>query len=106
KDAGRAGDQAHCVRCNEAYASAMHVEDLITVQRALGYRYEVTDKERGEVHYQRVCPKCRRAMLALAQGSVWADSRLRFLEARDREVPAGSKSPSTVIDMEGSMNGE
>jgi hypothetical protein len=47
----------------------MHVEDLITVERQLGYRYELPGEERG--HYQWVCPRCRRSLLALAQGSLW-----------------------------------
>ena len=41
KDVGRQGEQAHCRRCGEAFASRMHVEDLITVERQLGYRYEI-----------------------------------------------------------------
>lgn len=92
KDAGRAGSQACCIRCGEAYASAMQVEDLIVVQRELGYQYDVVDEEGGEVHYQRVCPKCRRGMLALAQGSAWADSRMRFLETWDVELSGTTTS--------------
>jgi hypothetical protein len=72
KDAGRMAEPARCVRCGEAYASAMHVEDLITVQKQLGYRYELPGSPRGAEHYQRVCPRCRRAMLALGQGRLWA----------------------------------
>jgi hypothetical protein len=41
KDAGRDGEKAHCRRCGHAFTSLMHVEDLIAVQRAIGYRYEV-----------------------------------------------------------------
>ena len=41
KDAGREGEQARCRRCDAAFASRMHVEDLITVERQLGYRYEI-----------------------------------------------------------------
>jgi hypothetical protein len=51
----------------------MHVEDLIKVLRELGYRYEATDNQ--VEHYQWICPRCRRALLALAQG------RLRFPHA-------------------------
>src|SRR5581483_1163162 len=68
KDVGAREEQAKCRRCGEAYASRMHVEDLIGVEKKLGFRYEVE----GETeHYQWVCPKCRRAMLALAQGRLW-----------------------------------
>ncbi len=65
KDAGERGEQARCARCGEPYASLMHVEDLIEVERKLGYRYELA--QRAD-HYQRVCPRCRRSLLALAQG--------------------------------------
>lgn len=66
KDAGRRGEAARCRRCGEAYASRMHVEDLMLVERQLGYRYETPD--RPEIgHYQWICPRCRRAMPAIAQ---------------------------------------
>ena len=43
--------------------------DLIEVERQLGYQYETTD---GTIeHYQRVCPRCRRLLPALAQGRLW-----------------------------------
>jgi hypothetical protein len=74
KDVGAREKQAQCRRCGEAYASKMHVEDLIEVERKLGFRYE-TSNEAG--HYQWICPKCRRAMLALAQGRLWrGESRI------------------------------
>ncbi|MCG3160784.1 MAG: hypothetical protein JMDDDDMK_01859 [Acidobacteria bacterium] len=68
KDIGALEDHAHCRRCGEAFASRMHVEDLIEVERKLGFRYEMAN-EAG--HYQWICPRCRRAMLALAQGRMW-----------------------------------
>jgi hypothetical protein len=73
KDRGGRSEQALCARCGEAYASKMHIEDLIQVERQLGYRYElgvggVTD------HYQRICPRCRRLLPALAQGRLWRES--------------------------------
>jgi hypothetical protein len=69
KDVGRQTERAKCRRCGEPFASRMHVEDLITVERDLGYRYEMAEPAG---HYQWVCPRCRRAMLALAQGDLWA----------------------------------
>ena len=48
----------------------MHVEDLIEVERQLGYRYELAGS--AAEHYQWICPRCRRAMLALAQGQLVA----------------------------------
>jgi hypothetical protein len=43
----------------------MHVQDLITVERQLGYRYEITTSPIE--HYQWICPRCRRALLGIAQ---------------------------------------
>ena len=73
KDVGRQTEQANCRRCKDPFASRMHVEDLIIVERQLGYRYEIPGEPEG--HYQWVCPRCRRAMLALAQGAMWADAQ-------------------------------
>lgn len=70
KDVGSRSEQAICKRCGQPYASKMHVEDLITVERQLGYDYTVADDDTE--HYQRVCPPCRRALLALSQGRQWA----------------------------------
>lgn len=71
KDAGERAEQARCVRCDREYASAAMVRDLVTVERELGFRYELTARGAGQ-HYQRVCPKCRRALFGLAQGALWA----------------------------------
>jgi hypothetical protein len=73
KDVGVRSEQASCQRCGSAFASRMHVEDLITVERELGYQFE-TGKT-GRDHYQWTCPRCRRIMVGLAQGTVWADAR-------------------------------
>lgn len=69
KDAGARGEQAKCALCQEPFASRMHVEDLIEVERQLGYKYEMKDAPAD--HYQRICPRCRRVSLALAQGQLW-----------------------------------
>lgn len=73
RDAGALGEQARCARCDEPYASKMQVDDLIQVERELGYQYELKGDPAG--HYQRVCPRCRRAMLAIAQGRLWSGAR-------------------------------
>jgi hypothetical protein len=73
KDAGRTSEPAKCLRCGGAFASAMMVRDLATVERQLGFSYEL-DGASG-AHYQQVCPKCRRALFGLSQGRMWADSR-------------------------------
>jgi hypothetical protein len=68
-DVGKEGEQAACARCGAAFATKIHVEDLIAVERELGYRYEWPEHPAGHQH---VCPACRRKMLALAQGHLWA----------------------------------
>ncbi|HEY8746645.1 MAG TPA: hypothetical protein VIM11_01640 [Tepidisphaeraceae bacterium] len=65
RDAGARVEQAKCARCGNEYASKMHVEDLITIERQLGFDFTMPDHSAG--HYQRICPPCRRAMLALSQ---------------------------------------
>lgn len=59
---------AKCKRCDQEYASQMHVDDLIEVQKKLGYAYELADEAE---HYQRICPQCRRRMLGISQGVLW-----------------------------------
>ena len=70
KDAGTRGEQARCGRCGEPYAPASMVRDLTTVERELGFSYEMSGTTDVE-HYQQICPRCRRALLGLAQGSLW-----------------------------------
>ncbi|HET9368921.1 MAG TPA: hypothetical protein VFO19_01690, partial [Vicinamibacterales bacterium] len=74
KDAGARGDKARCSRCGQPHASAQMVRDLATVERDLGFRYELD----GGRHYQDVCPRCRRALFGLAQGALWR----QYLDAR------------------------
>jgi hypothetical protein len=50
----------------------MMVRDLITVEKQLGFNYETSAP--GVDHYQKICPRCRRAMFGLAQGALWANS--------------------------------
>jgi hypothetical protein len=69
KDFGAAHEQARCKRCDQPFMSELQVKDLIVVERQLGFTYE-TDREDVD-HYQRICPKCRRAMFGLAQGKLW-----------------------------------
>jgi hypothetical protein len=69
RDVGGEEEPARCARCNEPYATPNHVADLIQVEAELGYHYEMLNPECG--HYQRICPACRRKMLALAQHAAW-----------------------------------
>ena len=82
KDVGRKTEQAKCARCGAAFASEMMVRDLAVVERQLGFSYEL-DRPEAE-HYQRVCPKCRRALFGLAQGALWSESRQK--ELNDEQV--------------------
>ncbi|MGA7617723.1 MAG: MFS transporter [Thermoanaerobaculia bacterium] len=69
---GAAEEMARCARCSEEYAPLIQIEDLMKVERKLGYHYAL---ERGGVdHYQRICPACRRSMLGVAQGRIWERS--------------------------------
>jgi hypothetical protein len=72
KDVGRAQELAHCRRCGHAFSSRMHIDDLIEVERRLGFTYEIPGEDG---HYQFVCPRCRRASLAIAQGVLWRGRR-------------------------------
>lgn len=69
KDEGVRGVQATCLRCRRAYAPAVMIGDLIEVEQQLGFRYELAD---GAGHYQQICPACRRALVGLAQGTLWS----------------------------------
>ena len=63
-----ASGKAACSRCGEEFADQQHVDDLIDVQKRLGYRYQIEG-----MPYQQVCPQCRRAALVIAQGKRWCD---------------------------------
>lgn len=69
KDSGERGEQAACKRCGTAFTSAAMVRDLMTVERELGFRYELSGPRAH--HYQEVCPRCRRALFGLAQSAMW-----------------------------------
>jgi len=64
---GATGPRAHCRRCGEDYASAMHIHDLKQVLDELGFDYRFPTP-RGDAHYQDICPACRRRALGRNQG--------------------------------------
>ena len=76
KDVAAKEGMAACVRCRQEFAPLLQINDLIEVERELGYRYETNAP--GVEHYQRICPACRRSMLGIAQGEIW---RSRSTEA-------------------------
>lgn len=69
KDAAERGEQARCKRCEQSFAGTSMVRDLTTVERDLGFRYELRDPRAS--HYQEICPRCRRALFGLAQTALW-----------------------------------
>jgi hypothetical protein len=79
REAGAKGDRARCARCGAQFASRMHIEDLKKIEHELGIAYgsvlrgahgsrETTEMH---IHYQDVCPPCRRKNLALTQDTLW-----------------------------------
>jgi hypothetical protein len=66
RNAGLNGTRANCLRCGSDFASLMHIEDLKTVLDELGFNFRFATPG-GEVHYQDVCPPCRRRLLAVNQ---------------------------------------
>ena len=66
-EVGRREAQARCLRCQQPFASQMHIEDLKQVEEQLGFAYVLSDTR----HYQQVCPTCRRLVVGLAQGRAW-----------------------------------
>jgi hypothetical protein len=73
KDMGKKEERAHCRRCGHPFTSRMHAEDLVEIERRLGFRYEV---KQGDIeHYQWICPPCRRAAFGLAQALLWRGHR-------------------------------
>lgn len=85
KEVGEREAAAHCRRCGQPFTSLMHVNDLIQTEQELGYRYEMPDSP--VEHYQWICPPCRRAALALAQGHIW--------QTQGRDVAAAPPVPYT-----------
>ena len=67
KKQGLAGALAHCRRCGEKYAAQLQIDDLKTVLDELGFNFRFATPS-GELHYQDICPPCRRRLLALNQG--------------------------------------
>lgn len=73
---GAKGEPARCARCGEPFASQMHIDDLKQVERELGIafagvRTAAADRTSTPVHYQDVCPQCRRKSLGLTQDALW-----------------------------------
>ncbi|MGZ6144053.1 MAG: hypothetical protein ACXWLM_11995 [Myxococcales bacterium] len=66
RDASKAGPQAKCARCGSEFAGRLHVDDLKQVEKDLQIQFATP-----AVHYQDVCPPCRRKLLAVTQDGLW-----------------------------------
>lgn len=64
KREGEAGPQQVCIRCEQPFASQLQMSDLKDVLPEVGFDYSLP---RGGGNYQDNCPRCRRALVALAQ---------------------------------------
>jgi hypothetical protein len=91
KDHGARSAQEGCRRCGEQFASALHVADLIVVEEQLGFDYRMPGRPAG--HYQRICPRCRRAMLALAQGHLMGGSAAALPDVDWNLLPESPAAP-------------
>jgi hypothetical protein len=64
KSEGAAGPQQGCARCDAPFASQLQMTDLKEVLPQVGFDYSLPQ---GAGNYQDHCPRCRRAVVALAQ---------------------------------------
>jgi hypothetical protein len=66
--ASATGPQARCARCGQQFAGRLHVDDLKQVEDGLRIKFGT-----GGIHYQDVCPPCRRKLLAITQDGLWRE---------------------------------
>ncbi|MDQ2649844.1 MAG: MFS transporter, partial [Actinomycetota bacterium] len=64
KREGASGPQQVCARCGDEFASRLQMSDLKDVLPQVGFDYTLPG---GTGNYQDRCPRCRRALVALAQ---------------------------------------
>ena len=61
---GESDPGAICPRCQQRFASAMHIRDLKIVLPQLGFDYRLPGTE---YHWQDLCPACKRKTLSVSQ---------------------------------------
>lgn len=91
KDVGKKEKAAICRRCGKPFTSEMHVKDLIQILPKLGFKYETE----GIEHFQWICPPCRRASLAIAQGILFKEVTK---SAEKRTMPAPEFANSGITE--------
>lgn len=94
RDIASAEGNAACARCGDPWLSEMQRDDLIAIERALGYRYETADPR--VPHYQHICPRCRRMTLGLAQGKIWQEQRDAEIAAIESGDPFAEITPRHI----------
>jgi hypothetical protein len=80
KQANAVKPPAMCCRCKEAFAGAMHVQDLKIVLAEVGLDWQL-DGAGG--HYSDICPPCRRRLIGFSHAQAIARSRGRVLTGKD-----------------------
>ncbi|CAN5804738.1 hypothetical protein BH23ACT4_BH23ACT4_12280 [soil metagenome] len=65
KREAEAGPAMECIECAEPFASVLQMTDLKTLLPDVGFDYSTSDGR----SYQDVCPRCRRRLVAFAQGA-------------------------------------
>lgn len=67
RHANEHGEPAICPKCGDTFASAQQIADLQVVLPRVGFDY--SSSQPGIQNYQDICPRCRRASVAFAQGA-------------------------------------
>ena len=86
KRAAQVDRQALCQVCKEPYASQMQIDDLKDVLGELDFQYQLDHS----LHYQDVCPPCRRRLLAQNQGLTMPYSDDPFADTAEPSPPSAS----------------
>jgi hypothetical protein len=73
--AGDEGPGAICPRCNQRFASAMHIRDLNTVLPQLGFDYSIPGTQ---LRWQDLCPPCKRRILSITHLQLRAPAQERI----------------------------
>jgi len=81
QEAGERDPGAICVRCQQRFASQMHIQDLRSILPQVGFDY-ATPGPAG--HWQALCPACKRKTLSVAQMRIGAQMRIVASENQEQ----------------------